>query len=225
MLFSLLAPLALAASALLPTPPSADVDAAVRRALTARLGPDAEIVIDEIRVLTRPAAPIVEARLAPNARLGRTLQLRLATAGTGGNPAWTDRAEVRARISLPHAHATRPLARGEQIGAGDVEAVTHEIVQGPLTHWPQAADLVNGRVRRNVQSGICLGRTSVSPALAVQQGQTVTAIARVGGVEATATVVAAASGAPGAIIRVVNQQSRRVLKARIVSAGLVEIVP
>jgi flagella basal body P-ring formation protein FlgA len=58
----------------------------------------------------------------------------------------------------------------------------------------------------------------------VRTGQEVLAISTITGVTASAHMVAAESGDAGSVIRVVNQQSRRALKARIVSSGLVEIL-
>jgi flagella basal body P-ring formation protein FlgA len=204
---------------------SPDVDAAIHRALQARLGPEAEITINEVQMLTRPARPVIDARLAPDARLGQTLHVRLATTGDRGTVAWTDFAEVRIRVAMVHAHAAHALSRGSEVADEDVETARHDMTEGPMARWPQASELVRGRALRDVAPGSCLGRTSVAAPLAVQNGQTVTAIARVGGVEATASLIAAGSGVSGAIIRVVNQQSRRVMRARVVSPGIVEIVP
>jgi flagella basal body P-ring formation protein FlgA len=58
----------------------------------------------------------------------------------------------------------------------------------------------------------------------VRAGQEVLGIARVGGIEAEARLVAADNGEVGSVIRVVNPQSRRPLKARVIRAGVVEVI-
>lgn len=202
-----------------------DVEALVRRALEARLGPAAEVALGELRLVARPRGPVVDAQVATGARFERPVLVRLATRDERGNLAWTGAVSVRVHATVTHAHAAHAIARGGQLAAEDLEVARHELTRGPLTAWPQAEDLVRGRVLRDLPAGACIARTAVSSAPAVQTGQEVTALVRVGGVEASAQMVAADSGEPGAIIRVVNQQSRRVLKARIVAAGTVEIVP
>lgn len=202
-----------------------DIEAAILGALEKRLGPDAGVTLESVHVVRPPEGPVVDAQIAPGARMGSLWQVRLGTAGAGGRVSWTGTADVLARIVVPHAHAAHTLERGTELTAEDLEAATHEIGEGPLTKWPTTGELVNGTLVRNLAAGACIGRTSVSIPPAVRNGQIVVATARVDGVEATARLVAAGSGEPGAIIRVVNQDSRRAMRARVVAAGIVEIVP
>jgi len=46
----------------------------------------------------------------------------------------------------------------------------------------------------------------------------------VGGIEAEARMVAADNGDKGSVIRVVNPESRRSIRARVVAAGVVEVI-
>jgi flagella basal body P-ring formation protein FlgA len=204
--------------------PSADLEVAIARTLLARLGHGSEVAIDAVEIMAAPLGSVVEARLAPGARVGSPLQFRLATMDARGSLAWTGAARVRARLVVTHTHAARPLARGTQLSSEDVELVRHEIATGPIAAWPLPDDLVRGRLLRDVAGGACLTRTAVSMAPAVQNGQSVIAIVRIDGVEATARLIATDSGETGAVIRVINEESRRVMKARIVSAGTVEIL-
>ncbi len=80
------------------------------------------------------------------------------------------------------------------------------------------------RAARPLAADACLTRTSLVMLPAVQAGQEVDAIARVNGVEAVARLVAAERGQVGSLVRVVNPQSRRSLKARVVAAGVVEVI-
>lgn len=202
-----------------------DLEAAIVRALEARLGVGAQVAIEGVEIAAVPAGRVVEARLTPGARLGAPLTLQLATVDARGGLAWTGTAHVRARVVVAHTHAVRPMTRGTQLGVDDVELASHAITSGSATAWPLPEELVHGRLRRDVLAGACLARTAVALAPAVQSGQAVVAIVRLDGVEATARLIAAGSGERGAVIRVVNEESRRVMRARVVSAGTVEILP
>ena len=52
----------------------------------------------------------------------------------------------------------------------------------------------------------------------------VRAVARVGEVEVSATMTAVQDGVEGAVIRVVNKESRRELRAKVVEPGVVEVM-
>ncbi len=214
-----------AAGPAVPASQAPDIEAAIINALEKRLGPDAGVTLESVHVVRPPDGPVIDAQIAPGARLGSVWQVRLGTAGARGRVSWTGTADVRARIVVPHAHAAHTLERGTELTSEDLEVVHHEIGEGPIARWPTADELVHGTLVRNLAAGACIGRTSVSIPPAVRNGQIVVATARVDGVEATARLVAAGSGEPGAIIRVVNQDSRRAMRARVVAAGIVEIVP
>ena len=66
--------------------------------------------------------------------------------------------------------------------------------------------------------------TPARPALLVKAGDKVRATVRVGGVEAVVVAIAEQSGVADQIIRVVNPDSRRAIRVRVVAAGEVEVV-
>ena len=55
-------------------------------------------------------------------------------------------------------------------------------------------------------------------------GQKITATARVGSVEVSSIFIAVDSGAAGDVIRILNPDTKRTLRARVVSTGLVEVI-
>ena len=85
--------------------------------------------------------------------------------------------------------------------------------------------ILGARVLRLVAADACIDGTAVALLHAVRSGQSVTAISRFAGGEVSAMVVASEHGDPGRVIQVVNPQTRRALKARVLSAGVVEILP
>jgi flagella basal body P-ring formation protein FlgA len=81
-----------------------------------------------------------------------------------------------------------------------------------------------GVMLRALAADSCLTRAMVQSTPLVRSGDAVTVVARSAGVEVSARMVAASSGDLGAVIRVVNQQSRRAVSARVVAAGVVETI-
>jgi len=194
---------------------------AIVDAVRARMGADVEVVLRNLMVHSVIAAATVRAVPEPDARLGAVIHFKLQSAD-GATSLGTASARVTAIV--PHLHAAQPLARGAEIGEAHVTAVAHEISAGPLRAWPGAASALGSTLSRSVATGACLSRTTIQAVFAVRTGQEVTAVASFDGVEARAVMVAAGGGDPGTVIRVVNRQSRRALKARVLSAGLVEII-
>lgn len=194
---------------------------AIVDAVQQRMGAGVEVAIEGLVVNATIAGSFVRALPAPDARLGSVIRFTLQTrdgASTVGS------ATARITAIVPHVHAARPLDRGTTIAEGDIAAASHVMSSGPLHVWPGLAQATGATVMRALAAGACIPRHAIQAVQAVRTGQNVTAIARIGGVEATAVMVAAGGGDAGAVIRVVNRQSRRALKARVVSAGIVEII-
>src|SRR5262249_25652696 len=133
-------------------------------------------------------------------------------------------ARARVRIAVPHAVARRAALRGSVLQDDDVEARDGEVANVPLRRLPTVREIVSGRALRNLNEGDVVSSAAVTVAPAVRSGQEVRASVMAGGAEVTASLTAAQDGEPGAIIRVVNRDSRRQLKARVVSQGVVEVI-
>lgn len=220
------------------------VRAAIVVALRRRMGTDIEVVVDDLRVMATSGpnlaraqnlpsgqAPIgsaiVEAVPEPSARLDGQIRFILRWVGTersGARVVRAGAAVARVRVTAAHVHSTTLVSRGSELRGDDVVDVRHEIVSGPLRPWPTIADTVGSKALRDLAPDACIARGAIADRPDVRTGQDVVAISRISGVEASAVMVAAESGDAGSVIRVVNRQSRRAVKARIVSSGLVEIL-
>jgi len=194
---------------------------AIVDAVRLRMGAGVEVVVNDLVVTGTIAADAVRAVPAPDARLGTVIRFTLQSADGAAS---FGSASARISAIVPHMHAVRRLERGADVTADDVAAVAHVVTAGPMRRWPDAAATIGSKLLQSVAAGACLSRHAIQAVQAVRVGQDVTAIARIDGVEAQAVMVAAGSGDAGAVIRVVNRHSRRALKARVVSAGLVEII-
>lgn len=206
-----------------------DADAMVREAiieaLRSRMGTDAEVVIERLRLPDGWPHGAVQARPDPGARLGRPMRFALGAAPdrTGAAVAWSGVAEADVHVQVPHLHTRRAVPRGATITEADVALVRHA-VDGALRAWPAADAIGRSRALRDVGPDTCLVPASLAMAPLVRAGQEVQATARVGVIVAQARLVAADRGEIGSVIRVVNPRSRRTLKARVVGAGMVEVI-
>jgi flagella basal body P-ring formation protein FlgA len=200
--------------------------AAIVEAIRQRMGPGAEVQVDALTIRPGGTAAVAAARPDPGARLGRPMRFSLATPARDGNRLrWSAAAEAVVQVVVDHLHARAVIERGRTIEAGDVELVRHAVESGPLRAWPAAEAVGRSRAIRDLAPGVCIPPSSLAGMPLVQAGQDVRVIARLGPVTATARLVAAESGDPGAVIRIVNPQSRRALRARVVAAGTVEVLP
>jgi len=195
------------------------VSAAVVAAVRQKMGADAEVIVEALEIFSAGDVATVDAVPDPNARLGGVLRFALTAQGRR-----VGHADARLRVAVLHARSTRFMPRGATLGDGDVVDGRDEIVDGPLRPQPTASGVNGCRVLRDIQAGAAIAAASVMAKLAVRTGQTVTAVSRAFGIEASASMVAADSGNPGSIIRVVNRETRRALRARIVSNEVVEII-
>lgn len=203
------------------------VRAAIVAAVRQRMGSDIDVAVDSLVVQVAPGSAVIEAVPEPTARLEGNIRFILRWAGTGRSGARVIRAGAavaRLRVTTAHAHTASLLVRGAEVGDDDVVNVRHEIVSGPLKPWPTVADAIGSKTLRDLPPDACIVRGAIADRPDVRTGQEVLAISTITGVTASAQMVAAESGDAGSVIRVVNQQSRRALKARIVSPGLVEIL-
>ncbi len=218
-----------AGAAVTPAPPvAAGVDAAVRAivaAVQARMGAHADVAVDSVIALRAPAGTVVDAVPMPGAKLGGALRFVFRAASPGDESRLTPagHADVTLRVVVEHAHAAKPLKRGDRLERADVVAVTHAVTTGALKPLPTTDDALHARALRDLPADACLARQALALMPAVVAGDDVVAVMRAGGVEVRADLVAVDSGQRGATVRVSNPQSRRTFRARVVARGLVEI--
>jgi len=194
------------------------VEEVIAAAIRARMGADARVLVRG----TRPAAPprvFTSALIDPVATLGDPLTVILS-----GGPGAAVRVQTDVIVSVQHARIARPIARGQEIAADDITPIMGDVVGVPVRRLPTAADLMGGRALRDMRAGDIVQASWVALRPAVHAGDPVTVRARVGDVEVTSILVASDNGNLGAIVRVMNPDTRRTLRARVVGNGIVEVV-
>ena len=212
--------------------PRERLEAALVDAVRARMGADAQVIVERVEIFTAPGADAanaadLEALPDPAAMLGRPIGFTLLSSigdGRGARVAVVGRATATLHVRVPHAVAARIISRGDLLDAGAVDASDDEVTGVPMRRLPSAADLDRARATENLAAGELVRPSAVRTIPAVRSGDFVRATADVGRVLVTATLVAAENGNRGDVIRVVNRDSRRELRARIVANGTVEVV-
>ena len=190
----------------------------VRAAVIERLGQGVDVSISATGV--SGAAPVFrDARPDPSAWLGKPVRFTLVT-GTGTVvPVSVVLTVIGDRVVARH-----EIARGRKLTADDLESVHGEIANVPMRRLPTAVELVGAKALRPMDAGTTVLPGFVLRRRAVEPGDRVTATAAGGAVEVTAEFTAADGGAIGDVIRVVNPETKRFVRGRIVKEGLVEVV-
>ncbi len=194
--------------------PAAD---AVRAAILERVGATAEIggltIEPAVDGLFRNANP------DPLARLGRPVQFTLIP--VAGAPV---KIVASFDVIADHATTTAAIGRGHAIALADLTAMRAVVRDVPMRLISSAAMLAGARALRPIPAGAIVQTSFVAMRRAVEPGDSVTVVAIDGPVEVSATLVAADGGVIGAAIRVVNPETRRILRGRIVADRRVEVI-
>jgi flagella basal body P-ring formation protein FlgA len=193
-------------------------EAVVRVAVLERVGAGADV---RIRSLNPPAAEGAyrEARPDPAAVLGKPIRFTLIP--ESGSPVAVI---ADLDVVIDHAKARRAIGRSQVIALDDLESVRAPLQDVPLRPVPTVAALAGARALRPIGAGAVVQTSFVAAKRAIEPGDRVTAVATVGAIEVSAVLVAADGGPIGATIRVVNPETRRVIKGRIVAEGRVEVL-
>jgi flagella basal body P-ring formation protein FlgA len=206
----------------------AAVEASVRLAIVGtvedRVGDDVIVTVDALRVTgTIPAGPLV-AVPESSARSGRPSVFALSAANPHGVRRRVGSAVATVRLEGRYVRAGRSLARGDVVEERDLVETQGALDDVPLRPLPGREAIVGARLARDVAAGDVLTDTVVRARPLVQSGDEVIVRARVGGIEAQGRAIAAQTGGPGAVIQVVNPETRRMLKGRVVARGQVEVI-
>jgi flagella basal body P-ring formation protein FlgA len=209
---------------------SSEVDRArlaIVEAVQDRMGPEVRVELDQLtcRLGSDAGGPLV-ATPNPAGRTGQAIRFSIAAASGDAiyGAAGPGEATAVVHVSGAHVRARRGIEAGRRLVADDLEAIDGAIEGVPLRHLPTLAQTVGARLIRAVREGEPLGDGAVVAEPVIRAGERVRVTARARGIEVEAVAVAEQSGRPDQIIRVVNADSRRAIRVRVVSAGQVEVL-
>ncbi len=205
-----------------PAPVMTTADAmsrAIAEAVVARVGSGAEVTV-RLASAVAPNWPgdVSAASIDPAARLGAPIFVTFLN-----GPAASLRVSADVRIVADYVRASHALLSGQTITAADITPVRDVVPTMPLRHLPTAAEVIGARAIRRLNAGDVVQAGFVMTPPVVQIGEPVTAIARIGDLEVAARFVAEDNGRIGDLIRIMNPDTRRTLRARIIKAGTVEV--
>jgi flagella basal body P-ring formation protein FlgA len=192
---------------------------AILSAVRERVGTAATITVGEVATKVMSEAGLV-ARPEQAARLGQPARFVLSVNGR-----WRGLAVATVTVRSTYPRAGRSIARDETL---DGSAVS--LIEGDLTGVTIRAlltmDAVSGlKARRDIAKGEALTDAVLRVPPLVKSGDAVDATVRIGTVSVTTSGTASGSGQVGDVIRVMQPHSSRLLNARIVGPGAVEILP
>jgi len=135
---------------------------------------------------------------------------------------WTILVPAVATVFRPVAIAGRALQRGEPITAADVETEIRDMNQY-RQGFALESDLVIGKeVKYPIAKGEAFRTSALGAPLVIKRGEEVSIQATVGAISVVTTGIATGDGRLGQQIRVKNNQSERIINARVVGPGKVQ---
>jgi len=198
--------------------------AAVARATAARESGRApaelEVGVIDPRLRLRACDTEPAGRLTPGTRSSTQLTVEVRCPG----PPWRQFVPVRVHAEEPVVIAAHPLGRLEVVTASDVALVSRDLASIPTGYFRSLDDVVGRIAQRTIGPGEVLSPTTVRPPPLVRRGQTVTLIARAGGLAVRSAGVVQGDGGLAERVRVRNAASGRTVEGFVRSSDTVEVL-
>jgi flagella basal body P-ring formation protein FlgA len=192
---------------------------AIERAIVERMGGSVAVLVDVLRTDVT-SEPGLRAQVDPAARSGHPVRFALSANGVQRGTA-----VASVEVTTQYVRAARAIQRDETITAEAIEIVTGELDDVAFQRLPAADAVIGLRARRAIAAGEPLTGAIVMVPPVVQTGDRVTATVNAGAAQVSAEAIASGSGQIGDVIRVTAVGTRRAVRARIVGAGAVEVIP
>ena len=155
----------------------------------------------------------------------RHTQARVPVRVSCPTPAWTMNVPVEIRRTHQVLLLKRAVGRGEAIAAKDVIA-QNRVLPGLVSPFVSSTEQLSGRLsRRPIPEGAALTAESLSAALLIYRGQTVTLVAHAAGFEVRAPGKAMADASANQRVRVQNLNSLKIVEGLADNDGTVRVLP
>lgn len=140
-----------------------------------------------------------------------------------GSTPWTVFVPAQVRLFREVVVVTRPLKREAVVGPADVALIEQDV--GPLSrgYLTSAEQAIGKKLTRPLQTDQILTPSSLQLAESIHRGDQVVISARSGAINVRMPGEALSDGVLGQQISVRNQRSQRVIRARVVGPGQVEV--
>ena len=174
------------------------------------------------RLTLAPCSKPLVADLPGNRVIGSRVGVTVSCPDTGG---WTLRVPVRIQMFGKVLVTSRPLARGDGIGADDVHTEERDIASLSYGYVAELGQVDGRALSRPLNAGTVLTPGMMAGRKAVRMGDSVAMIAHVDGVVVHAEGVSMGAGDAGSRLRVRNANSGKVVDAVVSGVGTVEVLP
>jgi flagella basal body P-ring formation protein FlgA len=118
-----------------------------------------------------------------------------------------------------------PHAQGARLGPSDVIAETRLVSGLSVGYVTDVSELARATLRHPLPAGAILTSDDLLPDYMVRQGEQVTMVASMNGIQVRAAGLALQSGRYGALIRVQNASSAKVVQGTVEADRVVDITP
>lgn len=140
-----------------------------------------------------------------------------------GSAPWTVFVPAQVRIFRPVVVLKTPLKRGSQIGPDDIALIERDVGLLGRGYITDPAQVAGKKLTRPARVDQVLIPAQLSLAESVKRGDQVVIAARSGGIQVRVQGEALSAGSRGQQINVRNLSSQRVVRARVVGPGQVEV--
>jgi flagella basal body P-ring formation protein FlgA len=198
--------------------------AAARAAVTAAFGGNADVAIDSpVLSMARGAPAATTAVAEPGSRTGGPIRFVLYVQD-GAATRRVGRLSGVVHVRTPHVRVRSVVPARTTPAVEALDVVRDDIGRQLLAPLPTLAAVTTATARRALVAGeVVTGALLALPA-AVASGDEVTTVARVGGLEVRGRAIAFQSGSAGDTVVVVNPDSRKRLRGRVLGPALVEVL-
>lgn len=156
------------------------------------------------------------------------------TAGPGGNvtlncqckdsPGWAVHLSAQVDIYRPLPVAAKSIGRGSLIDLADIRMETRNISQMSEESLLETSQISGKAAKRIINVGDVIRPSLLDQPKAISRGENVTITAKSGSIQVVMQGTAMTDGKLGQQIRVKNNQSERIISARVVGQAAVEIL-
>jgi flagella basal body P-ring formation protein FlgA len=164
----------------------------------------------------------LEASLLSGARLQAQASIAV---GCRQGASWTVYVPVTIASRIQVWALKSPQGQGARLSAGDVVAETRLVSGLAMGYVTDGAELSRSTLRHPLPAGAVLLSQDLLPDFMVRQGEQITMVAAVDGIQVKAAGLALQDGRYGALIRVQNVSSSRVVQGVVAADRVVDVTP
>jgi len=176
----------------------------------------------DLRLQLAPCRQPLRALIASNAQVSSRMTVPVQCPQDGG---WTVRVPLQLQLFRTVLVASRPLLRGDGVGAADVHGEERDVTRLGYGYIENLDQIAGRSLARAVARGSVLSPGTLGGRRMVRAGDHVQMVARLDGIEVRADGVALGSGDNGARLRVRNESSGKVVDAMVSAPGVVVALP